>query len=356
VAKTRKEKAMTYKLCLIGCGNVGHGFIKLLRAREAWLKGHGFAVKIVAICDLVRGSVLAPDGFPLAQLDAALDAGQRLDTAFPPKRSRGLGALEVIRESGANIVLELTPTDLHTGQPATSHIEEALRSGKHVVTTNKGPVALFYRRLKRLADENRVKFRFEGTVMSGTPVFSLVESGLAGATIRGVRGILNGTTNYILTRMEEGWEYEEALQEAQALGYAETDPTADVEGHDALAKITILGNVLLSGDLTPWEVPVQGITGLTRDEVQAAARMSHRYKLIAQARVDEGGRVVANVAPKRLALSDPLAAVSGVTNALTFELEPLGEIIIVGPGAGRRETGHAVLTDLLAIHRSMRDK
>lgn len=348
---------MTYKLCLIGCGNVGHGFIKVLREREAWLAArHGFAAKIVAICDLVRGSVLAPDGFPLDRLDAALDAGQRLDTAFQLKRSNRLDALEVIRESKADVVLELTPTDLHTGQPATAHIEESLRSGKHVATTNKGPVALFYRRLKRLADENRVKFRFEGTVMSGTPVFTLAENGIAEGSIRGVRGILNGTTNYILTRMEEGREYEEALQEAQELGYAETDPTADVEGHDALAKITILGNVLLGGDLNPWEVPVQGITGLTRDEVQAAARMGHRYKLIAQAWVDEGGRVVAKVAPERLALSDPLAAISGVTNALTFELEPLGEVIIGGPGAGRLETGHAVLTDLLAIHRSPRDK
>lgn len=339
---------MTYKLCLIGCGNVGHGFIKLLREREAWLRQYDFAAKIVAICDIKKGSVIAPEGLDLARLDTVLNAGDRLDSLLPERES-GLDAQEVIRKSGADVVLELTPTDLRTGQPATAHIEEALRLKKHVITTNKGPVALFWRRLKGLAEEKGVQFRFEGTVMAGTPVFSLVENGLAGP-IRGVRGVLNGTTNFILTRMEEGIEYADALAEAQRRGYAETDPTADVEGYDALAKITILANVLLGGDLDPWEVPVQGITAISQEEVRRAVGEGFRYKLIAEAKV-EGGRVSANVGPKRLPLSDPLSQIAGTTNAIAFEFDPLGQVTIIGPGAGRRETGHAILSDLLAIHR-----
>ncbi len=330
---------------------MGYGVVQVLLRHRAWLKDRFSCVpQIVAVHDIRRGTVFAPDGLDLERLAWAWREDR--DLAEIGRGAKGLDAFPVIRESGADVVLELTPTDLRTGQPATGHIRFALASGKHVVTTNKGPVALFGKELLALAKENGVQFRFEGTVMAGTPLFSVVDFSLA-APISRVRGILNGTTNFILTKMEAGSGYAEALAEAQRLGYAETDPTADVEGFDALAKIVILANLVLNGNLRPSDVPCRGLTTLDPQEVQNAPKQGFRWKLVAEARRTKDG-VEAKVGPERLPLSDPLAQVSGVLNAVVLELDPLGAITVVGPGAGPEITGHAVLSDLLAIHRGLR--
>jgi homoserine dehydrogenase len=330
---------------------VGYGFVQVLLRHGLWLKERfGFSPTIVAVHDLRRGTVLAPSGLDLVALAAAWRENR--DLGELGERGKGLDAFAVIRESGADVVLELTPTDLKTGEPGASHIRTALSLGKHVVTTNKGPVALFGRELLALARAKEVQFRFEGTVMAGTPLFSLVEFGLA-APIRAIRGILNGTTNFILTQMEAGKTYGEALAEAQRLGYAEADPAADVMGLDAMAKIVILANMVLGGDLRPAAVPCVGIVGMAEEVVRSAPREGYRWKLVAEAvREDEGVR--AKVMPEKVPLGDPLSQVSGVLNAITLELDPLGAVMIVGPGAGPEVTGHAVLADLLAIQRARR--
>ncbi len=184
--------------------------------------------------------------------------------------------------------------------------------------------------------------------MSGTPVLRAGRQ-LLPAGIRRVDGILNGTANYILTKLEGGTTYADALAEAQARGYAEADPTADVEGHDAVAKVVILSRHLLGADLTVADVDRQGITRLTGEDMTAARTAGERWKLIGSVERD-GGRVRASVRPRRLAQDHPLASVAGATNAVTFTTEILGEVTMSGPGAGRRETGYAVLLDLLAIH------
>ncbi len=187
--------------------------------------------------------------------------------------------------------------------------------------------------------------------MSGTPVFSLFEGGLAGNDIREIRGILNGTTNFILSKMEEdGMEYAEALKLAQKLGYAEADPTADVEGYDALAKVVILSNVLLGASLKPSDLKPEGISRISRSDVLRAKDDGFRYKLIAFTRRGPNG-VEAGVAPQKIPLSDPLAGIMGANNALTFDLDLMGKVTISGPGAGKTETGYSILSDMLAIHR-----
>ena len=187
--------------------------------------------------------------------------------------------------------------------------------------------------------------------MSGTPVLSTATEALAGCDFVRVRGILNGTTNYILSEMEQGRPYAEALATAQQLGYAEADPTADVEGFDVLAKVVILANVVMGAELGVEEVAREGITGLDADAVAAAPAEGTRWKLIGQVeRVD--GRVTASVAPVALPLEDPLASVGGVTNAVTLETDLLGPVTIVGAGAGKAATGLALLSDLLAIQRT----
>lgn len=344
-----------YRLAMIGFGNVGQGLAHILRERGPDLaRRFGAEFQIVAISDLLKGSVYNPQGLDPAELLAAVqDVGSGdQPLARVAAAHHGWDALRTIGESNADIILEMSYTDLETGEPALSHVRHALQNGRHVVTTNKGPTALFFPELKKMAEDNAVQFGVEGTVMSGTPALRLGMELLAGAGIRRVQGILNGTTNYILTQMEAGARYEEALAEAQEQGYAEADPTGDVEGHDAAGKVVILANLLLDLPLTMDDVACEGITGLTPEDIGDARDAGERWKLIGMVERTAEGHV-ARVEPTRLPLSHPLASVSGATNAITYSTDLLGDVTLVGPGAGRVETGYALLGDMLGIHRRM---
>lgn len=333
------------KVAFIGFGVVGRGLAEILASNN---EINGVAFSTVAVSDVMRGTVCDPDGLDLQRLlDLAADPGTFEGHAA--QRS-DWDALQAIRECGADIVVEVTPTDIVTGQPAMSHVTTAIESGKHVVTTNKGPVVLALNDLLELAARHGVQFRYEGTVMSGTPVLNTARRFLAGCGMRGVRGILNGTTNYILCEMESGMSYADALEQAQALGYAETIPDADVEGKDALGKVVILANVLFGARLSVGDVPCEGITRLTLDDIAAATAAGERWKLIGEVERD-GDTVVGRVQPVRLPVSNPLAAVSGPSNAITFSTDLLGEVTIAGPGAGKEATGFALLSDMLEIAR-----
>ncbi len=342
---------MEYKLAFIGFGTVGQGLANLLWEKRRLLQErYGFEYRVVAISDLLKGSIYNPGGLDLERLLSLVKETGRIDGY--PEGERGWDSLKTIRESNADIVIEVTYTDIQTGEPAISHIKAALQGRKHVVTTNKGPIALAYRELSELARANGVFLRFEGTVLSGTPSINLGLEVLAGAEIREIRGILNGTTNYILTEMSKGIGYEAALKEAQRLGYAEAKPDADVEGWDALAKIVILANVLMDGDIKVADVERKGITGITLTDIEEARKEGKCWKLIARA-WREDGKVKAKVTPEKIAREDFLAGVSGVTNALVLDTDVLGEVTITGPGAGGREAGFALLSDMLSIHRSL---
>jgi len=341
----------SYRLALIGFGNVGQGFAEILRDRGDGLASQfDIELKIVAVSDPLKGSIYQPDGFSPAALLETAQAGNSLETL--QATARGWDAQRTIAESNADAIVELSYTDLKTGEPATSHIRQALQRGLHAVTTNKGPIALHYPELHALAREKGVQIGIEGTVMSGTPTLRLGTELLAGAGLSQVRGIVNGTTNYILTQMESGAPYADALAEAQARGYAEADPTGDVEGFDAAGKVVILANVLMNAAITMDDVDRQGITKLTPEDITSARAEGERWKLIASVEQTDGG-VKASVRPTRLPVTHPLASVSGPTNAVTFSTALLGDVTLIGPGAGRLATGYAILADLLAIARSM---
>ncbi len=349
---------ITHKLALIGFGTVGQGLAQILLAKGDELAArYGVQFEVVAVSDLLKGSLYNHAGLDLAALlDVAQRTGKLHDYAAQrPSRAlwSGWDSLRTIRESNADTVVEISWTDVQTGQPAIDHVRAAFENGKNAVLTNKGPVALAYRELAGLAAAKGVQFRFEGTVMSGTPAIRLAQGALAGCDIREVKGILNGTTNYILTQMEAGQSYADALAEAQRLGYAEADPTADVEGWDAAGKAVILANVLMGGDLRVADVARAGISGLTLADVEAARAAGQRWKLIARVWTEAGedaGRITrASVQPTRLPLTHPLAGVSGAVNACTYTTDLLGDVTLIGPGAGRMETGYAVLGDLLDI-------
>lgn len=334
------------RLALIGFGNVGQGLAQIL-VKNAGIYREHFDVdfKIVAVCDMLKGSVYHPQGLEPAVLLEAVQSGT-LDNVTAP--FHGWDALKTIRESNADVVVEMTYTDLKTGEPAISHVTAAFEAKKHVVTTNKGPVALKYASLKELARTNGVQFGVEGTVMSGTPTLRLGTDLLAAAGVKRVLGILNGTTNFILTRMASGESYASALKEAQQLGYAEADPAGDVEGFDAAGKVVILASLLMGANLSMQDVKREGITGLTVEDISAARTAGECWKLIGTVEKTENG-VSASVRPTRLPLSHPLAGVGGATNAVTFSTDLLGDVTLIGPGAGRLATGYAVIVDLLEI-------
>jgi len=341
---------MDFKLAFAGFGVVGQGLCEILVEKEQMFREkYGLNWKVVAISDFKLGSIADEDGIDIPALLETMEGGGRIDELDAPEK--GWDVLTMIERSNANTLLEVTYTDVKTGEPAMTHVKAAFESGMHVVSTNKGPVVKALRELRELAASKGVVYGVEGVVMSGTPVINLSELTLAGNTINEVRGIVNGTTNYILTMMEEGMSYKDALDKAQKLGYAEADPTGDVEGWDALGKVVILTSHLF-GKTLEWEnVEREGITGITPEDITDAKNRDMKWKLIGSTKLMPDGSVKASVKPECLVSSDPLSGISGATNALTFITDELGPVTIIGPGAGKRETGFSLLIDLININR-----
>ncbi len=345
---------MKFRLVLVGFGNVMQGLAKMLvEKRQHLRRNFAFDYKIVAVADTVKGSFMNEKGLDLGKLLSL--AREKESLRDYPERPSGLSSIEMIKRVDANVLVEATWTNLKDGEPGLTHIRTALNEGLHVVTTNKGPIVLAYHELAALARRKRCHLRFEGTVLSGTPTISLATEGLAGSTITSIRGILNGTTNYILSEMEAGRTYHEALATAQKLGYAEADPSGDVEAWDAAAKITILANVLMGGNVKLAEVRREGITNITPDEIRDVRSTGERIKLVAKAYRDRD-RIRAHVVPERLPETDLLSHVLGVLNAVILSTDVQPDIAIIGPGAGGDSAGYALLSDLLALNRALSDK
>lgn len=343
----------TYDLALIGFGGVNRSLAELIAARgEALRTELGFGLRVVAITDLRLGSLVDADGIDLSMaLAQGSDGGtfaRHGGSAEPDNES-------VIRNCTADIICEATFTNPDDGEPAVSHVRWALESGKSVCTTNKGPVALRGGELAALAEQQGVRFEFEGAVMSGTPVIRLAKQMFSGLKLNGFEGIMNGTSNYVLGRMEAGLDLGEAVREAQELGYAEANPAADLEGFDVQLKVLILANELLGGKLQLKDVRREGISAITPEDIRAAASAGRRWKLIGSARRTPDGGIAASVAPRAVDVEHSLAGISGATNAVSFDTDLLGPVTVSGPGAGRIETAYALLSDIIAIHQAAAD-
>ncbi len=336
------------RLSIIGFGVVGQGLAELLAAKRDLLRqDFDVDVSLVSVANSRDGFIYCKEGLDIPTLLEL--AATRQPLFLHPGIRAWESPLVGLRESGGDVLAEATGTNLRDAEPGLSHIRAALSQGMHVITANKGPAALAADELFALARQHNVQLRMESTVMAGTPVISTVREGMAGARVHAVRGILNGTTNYILTAMAQGRDYAEVLAEAQAQGYAEADPTADVEGYDVVAKTLILASLVFGCALKPDQVQRQGITAITKEQVQQALEAEKRIKLIASLQVISDGAIQARVEPVALPLHDPLARVDGVMNAITFQTDTLSEVTISGPGAGRLQTGQGLLADLLAI-------
>jgi homoserine dehydrogenase len=343
---------MHFKLAFIGYGTVGQGLTEILLEKKDMLeKKYDFTWTIVAISDIMKGSVYDEKGLDMNKILDLVKNGKKIDEYSDGVK--GWDSLKTIKDTNADTIVEVTFTDVKTGEPAITHIKSALEAGKNVVSTNKGPIVKQVLDLLKIAEKNKVYYSFEGVVLAGTPALNLAQYTLAGNNIKGFKGILNGTTNYILTRMEEGMSYNDALKKAQELGYAEADPTGDVEGLDALGKVVILTNVVLGKNITWQDVERKGITEITISDVEKAKNEGKRWKLIGSSEIQTDGTIKARVMPEKIPFNDPLAGINEATNALTFFTDELGSVTIVGPGAGKRETGFSLLIDLININRKL---
>ncbi|MCW3995260.1 MAG: homoserine dehydrogenase [Candidatus Bathyarchaeota archaeon] len=338
------------RIILVGYGVVGKGVTTILSRRYVEkTRDVGFNPKIVAIAD-IDGAVINPRGLSPEKLEAIKQRGFPI-SADPDFGRPGISALDVIESVEAEVVVEVTPVNIQNAEPAMSHITKAFKTGKHVVTTNKGPLALAMPALTELAEFNNVYFRFSGTVGGGTPMLEFAKRCLAGDKILSIRGILNGTTNYILTEMSKNHvSFQDALVNAQKLGYAEREPSMDIDGFDAACKVVILANWIMNKKITLKDVDRTGIRDVSLQMLEEAAKRNSTLKLIGSI---EGDR--ATVKPTEIPLTNPLC-VSGVLNAVTFQTEFAGEQTLIGKGAGGIETASAVLRDLLDIRRKLATK
>ena len=337
------------RIILVGCGIVGQSFARILIRREAELvKDYGFHPRVVAVVDK-GGAAINPKGLTLEKTLSLKDEKGTVAS----NREYGhpaMSALDVIESVEAEAMVEATPTNIVDGEPGLSYIKTAFKTGKHVVTTNKGPLALAMPALVELADYNKVYLRFSGTVGAGTPVLELAKKCLLGDRIISIRGILNGTTNYILTEMDEKHvTFQQALEKAQKLGYGETDPSMDVDGVDAACKLVIMANWIMNKKVTLKDVDVQGIRNVTPQALEEAAKKTCTIKLVGSINGD------LKVKPIEISRHDPLS-VGGVLNAVTFVSEFAGEETIIGRGAGGMETASTILRDLLDIKQNLATK
>ncbi|HII75770.1 MAG TPA: homoserine dehydrogenase [Methanolinea sp.] len=319
------------RVALLGMGSVGRGVLQMIGEKD-------LGITVTAVADS-RSALIDRDGISIEEVLAA-----KARNGFCGDKA--ISAMDVVTGSAYDVLVEVTPTNATTGEPALTHMLCALERGRHVVTSNKGPISREFSRLREIAVEKGIQLRYEATVGGAIPIMHTLEQGLAGNRVLAIFGVLNGTCNFILTRMAaEGLTYEQALLEAREMGYAEADPTYDVKGIDPAIKLVILANTFCSHSVSLEDVDITGIDRLTNDALRLAEEQQCTIRLIAEAIPDRG---ILRVAPRLLPLSHPLV-VEGTLNAITIETDMAGEITLIGKGAGSVETASAIIGDLLYI-------
>ena len=332
------------RVAIAGFGTVGQGTAEVIAMRgDMFSRNYGEDVRIVLAMDS-RSYAADPEGLdPLKLVETKKVTGRVGESTYTSSR-------RLLSETDYDVLIEVSPTDIVTGGVGLDNIICALERGKDVVTVNKGPLALRFHELSELAEDNGCVLRFEGSVGGAMPIINLCTENLMGERIRSIRGIFNGTCNFILSRMDTGLPFEQALKEAQQLGYAETDPRNDIEGFDTACKVVILANSVFGRDVKFSDVSVTGITSVTDEAIALAADHNMVVRLIG-----EVSDTKLEVAPRLIPRGHALA-ISGTLNTAQILSDLAGPITVSGRGAGRIETASAILSDLLAIMDRRRGK
>jgi homoserine dehydrogenase len=331
------------RICIIGFGAVGQGVARVFSMKRDKIKQkYGLDLELVAATDS-EGAVISKEGLdPDLLIETKKKTGKVSE--YPKYGVSGLSGHEVMDTVEYDCLIEVTPTNIDDGEPARTHILTAIENGKDVVTSNKGPLALSYREIVDKARSNGVEFKFEASVGGAMPILNFAHETLAGCDINSVFGILNGTTNFILSRMaKEGSSYEQTLKEAQQLGIAETNPAQDVDGIDAACKVVILANSILNRDVSFKDVEINGISKITPGSIELAKKEGYLIKLIGEASEE-----TLEVSPRLVREGSPFA-VGGTLNVATLKTDLAEDVTVVGKGAGSVETASAILSDIISI-------
>lgn len=355
---------MKIHIALIGFGNVARRFVRLLDESRDALRALDIEPVIVGIATRRHGAVFDAAGLEAHTLSRLVDLAAAGDAVGPALSAPT--ATEIIHRLGdvrseARVMIETTVLNVQSGEPAIAHVRAALAAGVHVITANKGPVACAYRGLADEAAARGLSFLHEGAVMDGIPIFNLVRETMPATTIHGFRGVINSTTNHMLCALERGEDYEAALQRMQAEGIAEADPSLDVDGWDAAAKVAALANVWLDARITPADVDREGITPACGARARAARAEGRRLKLVGAAHCHREmssashgpANISARVSLEELAADDPLAILDDQANALEIDSTPLGRVVITQRDGGLEKTAYALLTDLVTLRRRL---
>lgn len=344
--------AKSVRVIICGFGKVGRNFARLMESRrQAILRRHNLNLELTGVGEL-HGSVSSQGS--LSPLDVADFFEARGTLAYYPGAGKpGWEGIDIIRETDSDVLVETTPTNIQTGEPALSHIRLALSRKIHVVSANKGPFIRSYRSLRSLASEHGVALKLSAAAAAALPTLDVAQTCLAGTEIRTIEGVLNGTSNFILTRMRtENDTFEAALAEAQRLGIAETDPMLDIEGYDTANKLALIANVSMDADLLPENMDRQGIVGINAEKVRQAASEGKIMRLVGRAEKALNGTVHARVAPELLLPEHPLASVDGTEKGITYTTDTMDRITVMGGKSDPMGAAAALLKDLINIYRA----
>ena len=338
--------APTYNLCFLGFGNVNRTLVELLRDREPeLLRRHGVSFRITGIASRRLGWLTDPNGLDPARVGRILLSDKSQESDRRPTAVRAW-----LSEAGANVLFEATSLNVGTGQPAVDHIRAALTHGAHAITANKGPIVHAYRELRDLAAAHGKRFLFESTVMDGVPIFSFFDQ-LPVIHLAGFHGVLNSTTNLILSEMGNGLTFDESLRKAQSLGIAETDAAHDIDGWDAAVKTAALITVLMDVPIKLEEIEREGIRNLRAEAVRAAKKAGCPYKLICRAKKAEKG-ITASVRPEPIPLTDPMSQIAGTSSYIYFETDIFPGLALTEENPGLYATAYGMLADFVRVARN----
>ncbi len=336
------------KLALLGFGNAGQAFARMLAEKQDEIrKTYGRGVIVTAIATRSKGTIVDPSGIDLLQACEAAKGLRRFSDDTPGLC--GMNAFDVLEHADYDAVCELTPLNILTGQPAIDHIKAAFARGKHVVSANKGPIAWAFDELSAMAKEKGCMFFYETTVMDGTPVFNLAEHTLKMCRITEISGILNSTTNYILEELAAGREYSDIIAAGRELGFIEADPSMDIDGYDAAAKVTALLNVLMEAHLTPDQVDRTGIGDITASDIKEAAARGKVIKLLCSGRLREDGSIYASVRPVEVDRGDMLASIDSTTSVVSITTDLMGKLSVIEHAPEIEQTAYGIFGDVLRV-------
>lgn len=335
------------KIALLGFGNVGQAFIKLLLSKQNDIfNSFNNEVLVTAISTKSKGCLINENGI---NLNKALDDVNKYNK-FDDKSSEytSLSSMEIAEKADYDVLIELTPLMIFSGQPAIDHIKTAILRKKHAISANKGPIAWAYEELKNLALKKEVLFYFETTVMDGTPVFNLVDETLRFCKVTEINGILNTTTNFVLEEMAKGNDYNLIIEEGKKRGFVEADPSMDIEGFDAAAKTAALLNVLMNANITPLDVDRKGIEGITMEQIKMAEERGNTIKLLCHGKI-ENNNVYAKVSPEEVSNKSMLSTINGTTSVVSITTDLMGTVSIVEHEPEIEQTAYGVFSDLLRV-------